>query len=554
MHLLSDATFAVAGTFADGSTSKTMLSGKSSDSLTGQMIAGNTYTFTETSPALYKTMDSFSVKMNADGTLTLADKDKGRTDVGVGESTITAKNTPLNAKMTLTKVDASDTSTKISGVVFTLSGPSAFNGGKSLTLTTNADGAISCDNLPKGDYTLAETTANANYENGGFKATFSVTDACQDKTLTIDTNGDTNNAKLFQLSITADSGHVTENGLQNERQTGTVNVEKLGVDKKALEGATFEVHKTDGTLVGTAGVTDAGGKVSFSGLAWGDYYLVETAVPAGYQVDSTHHNFTIGYGQLTANFTDKSAITNIKNTFTITKNAAGATFEVAGDFADGTNLLTLMGATSYTETGVLVGGNTYTVTETVPPAGYKVVAPFQVTMATDGTLSSSDLPAGVTLKDNVITVDDAQNAVEITKYGSDGTTPLAGTSFELTGALAGGSTSLAWTTNATDSTNNPYVITGKLIAGNVYKLSETFPAAGYTVAADRWLKVDKNGVLSVSDESATSGFESYTNPEITVTDVQNKITLSKQDYAGKAAAATFKLMASLLARLQAPSC
>lgn len=61
----------------------------------------------------------------------------------------------------------------------------------------------------------------------------------------------------------------------------------------ALGEAEFTLYKSDHTTVVAVEKTDEKGAVSFTGLDAGTYYLVETAAPDGFTVDSTPHKVVI---------------------------------------------------------------------------------------------------------------------------------------------------------------------------------------------------------------------------------------------------------------------
>ncbi|MBC2053899.1 LPXTG cell wall anchor domain-containing protein, partial [Listeria welshimeri] len=68
--------------------------------------------------------------------------------------------------------------------------------------------------------------------------------------------------------------------------------------KAALSGAEFELQSADGTKLKENLTTDADGKLEVAGLAPGDYKLVETKAPTGYELDGAPVEFTIEFNQV----------------------------------------------------------------------------------------------------------------------------------------------------------------------------------------------------------------------------------------------------------------
>ncbi len=508
-------------------------------------LANGTYYFVETATG------SDDYCLNPDHHEFTTDNATNETEVGT-----TVVNAKMNAAMTLHKVDVSAPSDPVAGVTFKLEYQPA-SGGTAVekTLTTDESGDIFAPSLAKGTYTLTETDATDSYQNGGFKATFTVTDACQGKTLAI--NSDTVGDKtLFNLQIEADEDHLNSSSLSNERVLGSVDIEKQDADGKPLDGVTFELRGAGGTYV-HQGTTADGGKLSFSNMPWGSYVLVETAVPDGYAKDAAGHEFTIGKGALTKSFTmaGDGAIVNKQNEFTVAKFDAdgvgleGATLTIGGKFVGGNSEETrelLVGKQSATWIGQLIGGHSYFIEETVPPAGYAICDAFTVAMGFDGTLSAEgDLPDGVSIEGNVVKVVDAQNKATFAKKNADGSVGVTGAQFSLKGTFAG---EAAEKTEVWPTTAEAQPFEGKLVAGSEYVLTETAAAAGYVISpftdsyadaapadgSSLTVKMDSWGRLNYKTQDG--GWNLVGGNAVAVKDAQNKLSLYKQDAVGAALA------------------
>ena len=164
--------------------------------------------------------------------------------------------------------------------------------------TTDANGEITVSDLPWGSYYFREIKAPEGY---------------------YESTGD------YSFTVTDDGGEIKILELNNERKTGSVRLRVISDEDipVPLPGAKFKLYSEDGTGLD---ITESysGGRETFStnedgyiiiqDLPFGNYYLIETEPPAGYELTyNTRTNLTIseaGYNEETGSITVFETITN----------------------------------------------------------------------------------------------------------------------------------------------------------------------------------------------------------------------------------------------------
>lgn len=142
-------------------------------------------------------------------------------------------------------------------------------------------------------------------------------------TLAVDQDGYTNTAQLEYSNNPYGAG---THKLDSKKTVYTYGIEVEKVDAEdnsiKLAGVEFELYSSDDTLITTI-TTDSNGKASYEGLDLGDYYLVETKAPNGYNFDDTHINFTLADSDKNGVLNDdtngilEKVISNSKGNFTL---------------------------------------------------------------------------------------------------------------------------------------------------------------------------------------------------------------------------------------------
>ncbi|MGQ3737300.1 MSCRAMM family protein, partial [Bacillus sp. Fil] len=185
-------------------------------------------------------------------------------------ASVTATNSLTKGSVELTKLDDIDSST-LEGAIFKIVDQSGND--VRTDLTTNKDGKISVSDLRPGDYQFVETKAPTGYDLS---------------------------AKPIPFTITKGQSGVTSVKALNSLTTGSIELTKVDIDHRGtLEGAIFNILDHDGKIIREGLKTDQHGKLIVNDLKPGNYQLVETKAPEGYQLDASPISFTIEKAQAT---------------------------------------------------------------------------------------------------------------------------------------------------------------------------------------------------------------------------------------------------------------
>ncbi|PRT39072.1 SpaA isopeptide-forming pilin-related protein [Bacillus wiedmannii] len=184
------------------------------------------------------------------------------------KASVTATNSLTKGAVELTKVDDID-GTSLEGAIFKIVDHNGLD--VRTDLTTDKDGKISVSDLRPGDYQFVETKAPIGYDLS---------------------------AKPIPFTITKGQSQVTSVTALNSLTTGSMELTKIDIDHHGtLAGALFNILDHDGKVVREGLQTDGHGKLIVNDLKPGNYQLVETKAPKGYQLDTSPINFTIEKAQ-----------------------------------------------------------------------------------------------------------------------------------------------------------------------------------------------------------------------------------------------------------------
>lgn len=359
------------------------------------------------------------------------------------------------------------------------------DGKKAGTITTDSTGKGSLTNLQLGDYYALEEKAPEGYVLSKDKINFSLKYAGQTVSVT-DTSVNATDAEQFG----------TANLIKEDAQTG-----KAAQGAASLDGAVYELHRSSNNeLISTVTIKD--NKASVSNLKLDDYYWIEKTAPTGYQKDTEKHAFKLAYaGQNAATTSVSTTIKEnvITGSFDLIKTGnydwhtsqsksvtgkdneanvlSGVEFTVTSDT---THKVVKTGVTD--KEGYLkfsdLPYDTYSVSETKTPEGYKTAESFKVT------IHEQNETHHYSVINNVL-----ESKLKVIKADSESgkAIPRANAAFKIKSLQTGKYVSMPklnenGTTDTFTTNDEGYLITTEALAYGKYELEEVQAPNGYVLA------------------------------------------------------------------------
>ena len=555
---LSGAEFTIEGKFAKDYTSgvaeqKTYQRMSVNEISSLRFVAGETYSITETkAPDGYELIQgAFTFTVSEDGKV--YEGGANHQDISNGQYLLygdylgfVAVDNPIEVTLSKYGSDKGDNSadSAISGATFRIKGVFADSAeaGETERVFTMDAGSYSLPGLIAGNtYQLWEASSPAGYKQIKGALSFMVNaDGTIDQV-----NAEGTSFENGTMGI--EDGKVSIEAVDDPVELTIVKKDESG--QNALSGAVFGVTPVGGSAFadGTTGektlaATDGDGKTSLSGqlVVGGKYEISELVAPAGYKrvgqkltVQVASDGQLKAVGSVPAAFKSEktgsgsAAITvftgdvwNSPTKMYIQKSSAidglwrlpGATYQLTGVFADGSNQRTLTtdkNGMAEVDRALLIadGATEYTLKETVAPEGYALnAADFVFTVSTDGSIvAKGEAVAGfaVTGEGNItVSATDDPIEVAIKKAASDGAgdSAMNGAEFRIEGVFADETESKVETLT-TYGDGFTEVLSSMLKAGQEYTITETKAPAGYKLLSNALkIKVSNDGSVTVVGE------------------------------------------------------